>query len=111
MQVNISTRHGHLRPDTQASITEKVEKLARFFDRVTLIEVTADMEHTESPHVELRLSLEHADDLVAADRASNVMAALDSAVHKMEQQLRKHKEKLRDHRVPSNKRDEEVTED
>jgi putative sigma-54 modulation protein len=79
-------------------ITEKVEKLKRLFDRVTSIEVTADLEHRESPSVELRVSVERTDDFVAADTASSVVAALDTTIHKLEQQLRKHKDKRRGHR-------------
>ena len=98
MQVNISARHGHLSPDTQSKIEEKVEKLRRLFDRVTSIEVTADLEHRESPNVELRVSVERTDDFVAADTSSSVLAALDSTIHKLEQQLRKHKDRRRGHR-------------
>lgn len=98
MQVNISARHGHLSADTQAKIGEKVEKLRRIFDRVTAIQVTADLEHRDAPSVELRLSAEHTSDFVATESSSTVMAALDGAIHKIEQQLRKHKEKRREHR-------------
>jgi putative sigma-54 modulation protein len=98
VQVNISARHGNLSADTQAKINEKVEKLPRFFDRLTAIEVMADMEHRDSPQVELRASVEHTDDIIATDTSTNVLAALDGAIHKLEQQLRKHKEKRRGHR-------------
>jgi putative sigma-54 modulation protein len=101
VQVNISARHGNLSADTQAKINDKVEKLRRFFDRVTAIEVLADMEHRESPRVELCVSVEHTDDFIATDTSTNVMAALDGAIHKLEQQLRKHKEKRRGHRSQS----------
>ena len=97
MQVKISARHGHLSSDTQSKISDKVEKLRRLFDRVTSIEVTADLEHRESPSVELRVSVERTDDFVAADTAPSVIAALDVTIHKLEQQLRKHKDKRRDH--------------
>lgn len=99
MQVNISARHGHLSADTQAKISEKVEKLRRLFDRVSAIEVTADLEHRESPSVEVRVSVEHSEDFVASGTAATVMAALDEVVHKVEQQLRKHKDKRRGHRA------------
>jgi len=98
VQVKISARHGHLSSETQSKITEKVEKLKRLFDRVTSIEVTADLEHRESPSVELRVSVERTDDFVAADTSSSVIAALDTTIHKLEQQLRKHKDKRRGHR-------------
>lgn len=99
MQVKISARHGHLSPETQAKITDKVEKLRRLFDRVTAIEVTVDLEHRESPSVELRVSVERTDDLLATETAPSVVAALDATIHKLEQQLRKHKDKRREHRV------------
>jgi putative sigma-54 modulation protein len=98
VQVNISTRHGNLSAGTQAKITDKVEKLRRLFDRVTAIEVTVDLEHRESPTLELCASIEHADAFVATETSGSVMAALDGAIHKLEQQLRKYKDKRRDRR-------------
>jgi ribosome-associated translation inhibitor RaiA len=55
VQVNISARHGHLSAGTQEKITDKVEKLRRLFDRVTAIQVTVDLEHEESPSVEVQV--------------------------------------------------------
>lgn len=104
MQVNISARHGQLSPETQEKISQKVEKLRRFFDRVTAIDATVDLEHHESPSVELRLSVERTDYFVATETASNVIAAVDGAIQKIEQQLRKHKEKRRGHKAPGLKR-------
>ena len=95
MQVNISARHGHLSPVTQERVTEKVHKLRRFFDRITAINVTADLEHRETPVVEVRVSAEHTDGFVATD-TGELMAALDSTIRKLEQQLKKHKEKIQD---------------
>ncbi len=97
MQVKIWARHGNLNPETQAKITDKVEKLKRLFDGVTAIEVTANFEHRESPSVELRVSAARTDDFVAADTGASVTAALDLAIHKIEQQLRKYKSKRREH--------------
>lgn len=95
MQVNISARHGHLSPPTQDRITEKVDKLRRFFDRITAIDVTVNLEHRETPDVEVRVSAEHTDGFVATD-SGELMAALDSTIRKLEQQLKKHKEKIQD---------------
>jgi putative sigma-54 modulation protein len=104
VQVNISARHGHLSAGTQEKITEKVEKLIRLFDRVTSIQVTVDLEHEDSPSVEVHVTAEHATDFVATETASSLFAALDGSVHKIEQQLRKHKEKrITGHRVPGRK--------
>lgn len=100
MQVTISARHGHLSTATQERITEKVEKLRRFYDRVTSIAVTADLQDEDSPHVEVRVSVEHHDDFVAADHGGSISSALDRVVPKLEQQLRRHKDKVTGHRKP-----------
>jgi putative sigma-54 modulation protein len=106
VQVNISARHGTLDADMQSKIREKAEKLRRLFDRVSAITVTANLEHHESPSVELSISVERTDDFIATESASNVLAALDGAIRKIEQQLRRHKEKRRDHRAPGIRRSE-----
>lgn len=100
MQVNISTRHGHLSTDSQETISEKVMKLTRLFERITSVDVTVDLEHNDKPGVELRVTAERTADFVAHDSCSSLLGALDNAIHKMEQQLRKHKERLKDHRGP-----------
>jgi len=100
VQINISARHGHLSANTQERITEKVEKLGRYFDRVTAILVTVDLEHRETPAVEIQVSAEHSDVFVAAEQAGEVLTALDGALHKIEQQIRRHKDKRTDRRKP-----------
>jgi putative sigma-54 modulation protein len=99
VQVNISARHGHLSPSTQEKIKEKVEKLNKFHERVTAMHVTVDLEHRDKPVVEVKVTVEHAGEFVGHDTAENALAALDSAIHKVEGQLRKHREKQIDHRA------------
>jgi putative sigma-54 modulation protein len=102
LQVKISARHGHLSEDTRGKITAKVEKLARLFERLSAIEVTVDLEHEQTPSVDVRVSAEHKHDFVATEQSANLMAALDGVIHKLEQQLRKYKEKVQDHhRAPA----------
>lgn len=103
MQVTISARHGHLSAATQEKIVEKVQPVRKFFDRITSILVTADLEHTDNISVELKVTAEHHDEFVAVDNAENLITALDGAIHKIDNQLRKHKEKLKDHRATSHK--------
>ncbi len=98
MQINISARHGHLSADTQEKIRDKLDKLRRLYDRISAIAATVDLENQESRRVELRVSVERNDDFVSSESAASVMAALDGATHKIEQQLRKHKDKRRDRR-------------
>jgi putative sigma-54 modulation protein len=97
VQVNISVRHGHLSDATREKITSKLERLARLFERLTAIEITVDLEHEQTPLVDARVSAEHKHDFVATEQSTSLMAALDGVIHKLEQQLRKYKEKVQDH--------------
>jgi putative sigma-54 modulation protein len=95
VQLNISIRHGHVSDATQAVLQEKLEKLTRLYDRISAIELTVDMEHRDQPAVDLRVSAKK-HDFVAVSQAENLLVAVDAVVDKMEQQLRKHKEKAQD---------------
>lgn len=105
MQVNVSARHGHLSPASQSKIAAKVSRLRRYFDRLTALNVTVDLQNPTLPGVEIVASAEHFHDLVSHDHASQLWRGVDGAVQKLEQQLRKHKEKIRDHKhVQSSRR-------
>ena len=66
VQIQISTRHGHLSEESQARITAKAEKLLKIFDRLTAIEVIVDLTDSASPRVDLKVSAEHKHDFVSA---------------------------------------------
>ena len=103
MQIKISARHGHLSDETQKFIKEKAEKLLHYFQRLTMIEVTVDLQE-EQTVVELLVSAEHKHDFVARERHKEVLTAFDAAVTKLEGQLRKYKDRIQDHRrAPSAK--------
>ena len=97
MQIRISTRHGSVSEETQAKITAKMEKLPRLFERLTEIEVTIDLERRDEPAVDVRVSAEHKHDFAAAHRSGDLLVSLDYVIHKLEQQLRKYKQKIQDH--------------
>ncbi len=99
MQINISTRHGHLSDATQAKITAKLDKMSRLFERLTAIELTVDLEHRDEPQLDLKVNAEHKHDFIASEKAE-LMTALDVVIHKIEQQLRKYKERIQEHRGP-----------
>ncbi|MDD4270769.1 MAG: ribosome-associated translation inhibitor RaiA [Pirellulales bacterium] len=109
MQIRISTRHGDISDATQEKITAKVEKLTRLFDRLSEITVTIDLERRDLPAVDLRVAAEHKHDFVAAAQSEDLMAAVDVVLRKLEQQLRKYKEKIQGrHRNSSGKQEVDV---
>lgn len=100
MQVAITCRHGTITQSTHDYMSQKVEKLLTLFGRVTSIGITVDFSNGKST-VEILVDTEHRHDLVAVDTDNEATAAFDLALHKMEQQLRKYKEKIQNHRGPS----------
>jgi putative sigma-54 modulation protein len=101
VQINISARHGHLSEKTRAKITPKMEKLSRLFERLTAIDLTVDLEHPDNPLVDLKVSAEHKHDFVATDQSGDLMSSVDNVIHKLEQQLRKYKEKVQERHRPT----------
>jgi putative sigma-54 modulation protein len=97
VQIKISTRHGHLNETAQAFIQEKAKKLMRLFERLTMIEVTVDMQNGDCA-VEFVVQAEHKHDFVAREKAAELAPAVDLALAKLEGQLRRYKEKIQDHR-------------
>lgn len=99
MQVKITCRHGKISDDIRSLITSKSEKLLTYFERVTEIAVTVDFEGEDRVRVELQVDAEHKHDFVSHDEGTgSVQTVFESALHKMEQQIKKYKSKLQDHR-------------
>ena len=100
MQVRISTRRGELSQATQEKITKKVEKLQRFFERLTSIDVTVDLTKADEPTIEVLVSAEHKNDFVAKDSSKDMFGSLDTIIAKLGQQIKKYKEKIQNHNRP-----------
>ena len=96
MQINISTRHGDISDATKEKITQKVEKLQRFFDRLTSVDVTVNLDKADEPNVEVAVKSEKREDFIASYQSSDMFGAVDQVVAKLEQQIKKHKEKLKE---------------
>jgi putative sigma-54 modulation protein len=102
VQIKIAVRHGRLNEATQQMIRDKAERLNHFFERLTMIEVTVDLkavvDKKECKTAEVVVQAEHKHDLVAREHHTELLAAVDLAVDKLEGQLRRYKEKIQDHR-------------
>jgi len=96
VHVAITCKHGQLGANQQEYITRKSEKLLTFFERVTAINVTVSFENGRV-RVEILVDAEHKHDFVADDAGDDVIPTFDATLHKMEQQIRKYKEKIQDH--------------
>jgi putative sigma-54 modulation protein len=94
MQINISTRHGDISDASKEKIKQKVEKMQRFFDRLTSVDVTVDLKKADEPSIEVVVRPEKRDDFIASYQSNDMFGSLDQVVAKLEQQIKKHKEKL-----------------
>jgi putative sigma-54 modulation protein len=97
VQIAITCRHGNIRDDVREYINEKSQKLLTYFERVTAIQVTVDF-NKDHVNVEIQVDTEHKHDFVAHDTGEEVPGTFDSVMHKMEQQIKKYKSKIQDHR-------------
>jgi putative sigma-54 modulation protein len=111
VEIKIATRHGHVSEETQAKIISKLEKLPRLFDRLTAIEVTIDLERRDLPSIDVKASAERGHEFLAAGQSEDLLVSTDAVVHKLEQQIRKHKERIQDRHRNSGHRQVEVSSD
>ena len=78
-------------------IRSKVDRLVHHFPRLMSIEAVVDLKE-DLKTVELLVSAEHKHDFVATEQNKELFAAVDLVIDKLDQQVRKYKEKIQDHR-------------
>jgi putative sigma-54 modulation protein len=100
--IEFKGRHDHITERMQAHAAKKMARLARYGDRLLRIEVVADHAH-KNPEVELIAHQRRGAPLVAKGRGTSFAATIDLLVDKLEAQLRKQKEKRKDHKIPGGK--------
>jgi putative sigma-54 modulation protein len=97
VHIEITTRHGTLESGQQTHLHEKAQKVLKYFGRLMSIEVEVDQRKNDWL-VEIFVSAEHKHDFVARETADTPETAMDQCVHKIEQQLRRYKEKIQNHK-------------
>jgi putative sigma-54 modulation protein len=93
--IEFKGRHDHITERMQAHAAKKLARLSRYSDRLVRIEVVADHAH-KNPEVELIAHRRRGSPLVAKERGTSFSSTIDLLVDKLEAQLRKQKEILRD---------------
>ncbi|WP_117236095.1 ribosome hibernation promoting factor [Vibrio maerlii] len=95
MQINIQGHHVDLTDSMQDYVHQKFDKLERFFDHITNVNVVLRVEKINQI-AEATLHVSQGDIHATAEDES-MYAAIDSLVDKLVRQLNKHKEKLNQH--------------
>lgn len=94
MQITITARHVSVSEDIKQYARDKSEKLLRFYDRIQAIQVVIDYEGDEFT-VEMIVNAGSRNEFVAHEAGSDTHVLIDVTVDKLERQLTKHKERLR----------------
>ena len=96
MNIRVTARHFDMEPDLKAYVEDKVSRLARYFDRVEEAHVVLDAEgHRKIADVTVHASRV----TVSSEQAAgDLRSAFDRAVDKVERQIRRHKERVRNHK-------------
>ncbi|HEY8330807.1 ribosome-associated translation inhibitor RaiA [Pseudomonas sp. MAP12] len=92
MQVNISGQHLEVTDTLRDYINEKLERLARHFDKITNVQVIMQVEKLQQK-IEATLHVAGGE-VVANAEHTDMYAAIDLLADKLDRQLIKHKEKL-----------------
>lgn len=99
MQVSLSGHHVEITESMRNYVNEKVGRLDRHFDHAMDIHIVLTVEklrHKAEATLHVSGSNLHADDV-----QEDMYAAIDGLVDKLDRQGKKHKEKMKSHRLKS----------
>ncbi len=96
MKTRVTCRHCELQPDLREHVDSKIEGLARYFDRVD----EANVVFTTEGHRCIADITVHASRAVISSEqtADDLRSAFDRSMEKVERQIRRYKERIRNHK-------------
>ncbi len=96
MQINISGHHVDLTDPIKDYVNNKLEKLSRHHDRITSTNVILSVDKLiQKAEASVHVS---GKEFFANSESEDLYAAIDVLADKLDRQLIKHKEKMRNHR-------------
>ena len=95
MNIVFRARHMSATDAIRQYVEGKAAKLPRFYDNVQSIEVTLDVE-ADKPVAEIIVTAARKHTFVAKHRDDDMYACVDQCIDKISQQLRRHKDRIRD---------------
>ncbi|OHB59858.1 MAG: ribosomal subunit interface protein [Planctomycetes bacterium RBG_13_46_10] len=100
MLFTITGKHIEITEVIRKYSEEKTSKLPRYYSGINQIEVIIDGEPGGKINVEIIARGEHSNVFIGTERGEDAYKCIDGAVHKLEGQLRKKKNKERDDKHP-----------
>jgi len=100
MQVVLSTRHGEISERESQDIREQCQRLSRYEPRLSRLEVTLSDEKNRW-EVEALAHVDRSDSVHAHAEGGDPRTAVDAMIDRMTRQLKRSRERRRDHRGPA----------
>lgn len=100
MNITVDARHMEATDAIRGYVDKKVSKLSRYYDNIKEIEVVLDIEGDHSV-AEIIAHAKKKRTFVASAQHENLYGAIDGSLDKITEQLRRFKDKVRDHQGPS----------
>lgn len=97
MEIMVTGRHMDVTDEVREYVLGKAGKLTKFYDRIHEIEVILDHE-SEEFSAEIIVRADHKHTFVASGTGPDIVGLVDGIAEKLEKQLKKLKEKRRNHK-------------
>ena len=95
MQLEVTGRHLEVTNSLNTYVRDKITRLKRHFDQVLKIHVILEVQKTtHKAEASIHVSGNH---IFADANAEDMYVAIDALIDKLDRQIVKHKEKLKDH--------------
>jgi putative sigma-54 modulation protein len=107
MNLTISGHHLEVTPALRSYVTDKLDRITRHFDQVVDVKVLLSIENqTEKERRQKAECNIHVkgNDMFAESAHQDLYAAVDDLVDKLDRQVVKHKDRIRNHHHESHKR-------
>jgi putative sigma-54 modulation protein len=99
MQITVSGRHMNVGESLREYCEKKAVRLERFYDRIQSVDLVVDG-HDGQHTIEIIVHVRGTQPFVASEEHEDAFAALDVLMDKIERQIRRHKERLRNRKHP-----------
>ena len=99
MNLSVAVRHMDVNDAVKDYAEEKLSKLPKYFDGVQSAQATFDKDAGDFL-VEIVVTAKRKHTFVATHRGEDLYACLDQCLHKIAEQLRRHKDRVRDRQGP-----------
>ncbi|MEZ8005366.1 MAG: ribosome hibernation-promoting factor, HPF/YfiA family [Pseudomonadales bacterium] len=97
MQINVSGHHIEVTDSLRQYVETKLERLERHYDQITNVHVILRVEK-QGQKAEATIRIQGGD-IFAEAESDDLYAAIDMLVDKLDRQLIKQKEKMKDHKA------------